>query len=140
MKKMKHTLKTNYLLICTILVFLLLPSLAFGATYYVCDDGTVANAGEGSGWSTGSNTNSGLSRTTAWKTIQKAANTMVAGDTVIASDGTYTAGEGENTFDSIVYETTDGDSENFITYQAENTHGAVLDGEASARARGFYLY
>jgi hypothetical protein len=57
--------------------FLLFPSSCRAAVYYVAGD-------------TGSDSNAG-SITAPWKTIQKAANTVVAGDTVNVKGGvTYT--------------------------------------------------
>jgi hypothetical protein len=47
---------------------------SLAATYYVSTNG--------------SDTNSGVDRS-PWRTVQKAANTMVAGDTVIVANGTY---------------------------------------------------
>jgi hypothetical protein len=47
-----------------------------GTTYYVSD-------------SSGSDTNSGTSRTTAWKTIQHAGGIVGPGDTVVVTTGTY---------------------------------------------------
>ena len=54
--------------------FLIVPSLASAATYYVS--------------TTGSDSNPGTSAS-PWRTIQKAANTMVAGDTGNIGPGTY---------------------------------------------------
>jgi hypothetical protein len=67
----------------------------------------------------GSNSNNGLSNTAggAWLTLQKAANTVVAGDTVNVADGTY-AGS--------ISETTSGTSGAHIVYQSINKHGAVI--------------
>jgi parallel beta-helix repeat protein len=58
-----------------LLFFLALPVKAFAATYYVSTSGNDSNSG---------------SQTQPWKTIQKAASTIVAGDTVTVSAGTYT--------------------------------------------------
>ncbi len=52
--------------------FLFLPAKALAATYYVS--------------TTGNDTNNG-SQGLPWKTIQKAANTVIAGDTVTVASG-----------------------------------------------------
>ena len=85
----------------------------------------------------GSDTNPGTSEL-PFQTIQKAADVVVAGDTVIVRDGVYTD---SNTFDSIVcIRFKAGTPDNWITFKSENLHGAVLDGENGARDYGFYLY
>ena len=68
----------------------------------------------------GSNSNDG-SIGTPWLTIQKAADTMVAGDTANVNDGTYTGGT-----DQVVNVTTSGTSGNPITYKSTNRHGAIV--------------
>lgn len=60
------------LLIASLISFFGLP--AFAATYYVATTGDDLNAG---------------TLSTPWATIQKAANTMVAGDSVLIREGTY---------------------------------------------------
>ena len=77
------------------------------ATYYVA--------------TTGNDSAVGTNAATAWRTIQKAANTVVAGDLVRVQPGTYI---------ERVTETTDGTSANKITYLA--------DGAVQVRG-GFYL-
>jgi len=65
------------LLFLAVLVGGLLPSLAYaGTTYYVS--------------TTGSDSNTGLSTATPWKTIQHAADTVTAGATVFVKGGSYT--------------------------------------------------
>jgi hypothetical protein len=66
---------------------------------------------------TGSDSNPG-SAGSPWRTMQKAANTMIAGDTAIVRDGTYTEGQ-------IVFDT-NGTVNARITLQAENRHQAIL--------------
>ena len=92
-------------------IFLLCFQLLFGplasaATYYVRTDG--------------SNSNSGLvdSAGGAWRTITKAAQTMVAGDTTIVGDGTY--------IEAAVSFATQGSSGAPIKLRAANQHLAIL--------------
>lgn len=88
------------------LMLLGLPQAALAATYYVSP--------------TGSDTANGSSGT-PWRTMQKAANTMVAGDTTIVRDGTYL----EST-SGLVFNFADGTAGNYITLKAENPHMAIL--------------
>jgi len=60
-----------------LLLLLLSCSMSLGATYYVRTDGNNSNAGTTD------------SAGGAWLTVQKGANTAVAGDTVIVKNGTY---------------------------------------------------
>lgn len=70
------------------------------STYYVATDGNDSNNG---------------SSGTPFLTIQKAADVVSAGDTVIIRDGTYTT-----TVDSLATLYTSGTAGNEITFIAEN--------------------
>lgn len=94
-----------------VLASLFLTTIANAATYYVSPSGVDTNAGT-----------SGA----PWKTLQKAANTAVAGDTVIVRDGTYTDATAAN---RVVFLSTSGTSTSPITFKSENRHGAVIDGQ-----------
>lgn len=59
-----------------------------------------------------------------WATLQKAANTVSAGDTVLVADGTYTRSGSED----LVYITANGSSGSRITFRSINKWGAKLDG------------
>jgi parallel beta-helix repeat protein len=61
---------------------------------------------------TGSDTNNGISQSTPWKTIQKAANLTFPGDTVFLMSGTW------NTTSSILSIKRSGSAEAWIVYQA----------------------
>ncbi len=75
MKKVKM-LKINLAKIIIIaLLFLVASGEAFAATYYVSPTGSDSSSGSASA---------------PFKTIQKAANIVNPGDTVIVKDGTYT--------------------------------------------------
>ena len=81
-----------------LVVFLGLPMSVQAATYYVSIVGSDTNAG---------------TQVAPWKTIQKAANTMIAGDNVIIQAGSY-ASERVNV-------TKSGNSSEIITYQTSGT-------------------
>lgn len=103
-------------------VFLLFfATSALGATYYVATTGSDSNPGtEGR----------------PWLTIQKAANTVDPGDTVIVKDGTYTD---TNSDGRVVYLKRGGTSSNWITFRSENYLGAVIDGRNVVSSTGFYI-
>lgn len=107
-------------------VFILFASAAttFGATYY------VNSAGGDDGRSTATAQN----LATPWLTIQHAADTMIAGDTVRVQAGTYA---------ERVTETTDGTSAARITYLAEGAVvllGFYLNGADYVSLIGFEIY
>jgi hypothetical protein len=79
------------------------PQSPTGPTYYLSPNGNDANTGSASA---------------PWKTIQKAANTLVAGDTVILMDGNYE--EPQVNFSHS------GTASAPITFQAQNKWMAVL--------------
>jgi hypothetical protein len=117
-------------IISVISIWLLACQPLYAATRYVCGNATNCNAGDGSGWSTGSNSGSGTSKGSPWKDIEYAATNASTGDTIIVGDGTYT------NHDSDKY--TAFMSVNGITVEAENpctfTKGvpvctAIIDGE-----------
>ena len=70
----KHTSFVGLVRIGAVLVLALLSAGTEAATYYVSPDGNNANPG---------------TEELPWKTIQKAANTLNAGDTALIKDGTY---------------------------------------------------
>jgi hypothetical protein len=73
MKNSKPIKKVHFS-IFSAFVILILSTRAFATTYYVSTGGNDSNPGTSS---------------SPWKTIQKAANTVAAGDTVIVGAGTY---------------------------------------------------
>jgi parallel beta-helix repeat protein/VCBS repeat-containing protein len=91
--------KTSLLLL-VLLAGIFIAAQAFaGSTFYVATTGSDSNPG---------------TQALPWKTIQKAANTMTAGDTVTVESGDYSS--------QRVTITNSGASGNSITYQA---HGSV---------------
>lgn len=72
-----------------------------------------------------------------FRTIQRAANAVVAGDTVVVRDGTYT----DTTTDTCGYPTVvclhrGGTAAAHVTFRAEHRWGAIVDGQ-NARPNGF---
>ncbi|OGM12063.1 hypothetical protein A2Z22_03135 [Candidatus Woesebacteria bacterium RBG_16_34_12] len=90
-------IKVLYITPFFLLVFFF-PTSANAASYYVSTTGNDSNSG---------------AQDQPWKTIQKAADTMVAGDTVNVQDGDYAS--------ERVSVTKSGSSGSPITYQAEGT-------------------
>jgi hypothetical protein len=86
-----------------------------GPTYYVSTSGNDSSAG---------------SQSAPWRTIQKAANTLVAGDTAVLLDGTYEEG-------SINF-THSGTAAKPITIRAQNKWQAIL-GSTSGCNPGFSI-
>lgn len=109
-----------------ILFFTIHSSVYAANTYYVAGD-------------TGLDTNSG-SIGSPWKTIQKAADTMVAGDTVNVKGGiTYTGSTSCSFGNAVVCVTTTGTSGNPITYQSwAGTGIPVID--ATGQSFGFAIF
>src|SRR5437879_5627028 len=84
-----------------------LPALfASATTYYVS--------------TTGSNTNDGLTTTSAWRNIQYAANHVVAGDTVQVLGGTYN--------EVVTIPTSGSAAAGYITFQNYASQAAIIDG------------
>lgn len=71
-----------------------------------------------------------------FKTIQKAANIVNPGDTVIVRDGIYTDSNNDN---SVVDLDRGGTSTDWITFKSENMWGAVLDGQNNNTKFGWWL-
>jgi len=112
-----------------------LPQLLAATIYYV--DGAAGN-----------DSNSGT-QSLPWKTIQKAANTMVAGDRVIVKAGIYNERVSETTGGSsgneIIYQVNSGNtvtckgftiSGNYVTVDGFNVDA---DTNSSTAGRGFYV-
>lgn len=89
-------------------------------TYYVSIDG--------------SDSNNGLSKLTPWLTVEHAVYVVMAGDTVIVTDGTYTTA---STYISNII--CNGTLSNPITFKSENQWGAKFNGRNNATTQGFYI-
>jgi hypothetical protein len=100
---------------------------ALGNIYYVSPAGNDSNLG---------------TETEPFRTIQRAANLVNPGDTVIVEDGTYTGtGIGTSCASSasrpIVCLSRGGSSGNLVTFKARNVGGARLDGQDNTSTDGF---
>ncbi len=90
-------------------------------TYYVSPTGNDINPG---------------TEPLPFRNIQKAADKVNPGDTVIVKDGSYTDANGDG---RIVNFTTSGTSDKWITFKSENRWGAVLDGQGDISKYGFLV-
>ena len=99
---------------------------ADAATWYVAPAGNDSNAG---------------TESAPFRTIQRAANVVNPGDTVIVEDGTYTGiGTGTSCASSsrpVVCLSRGGTSSAWVTFKARNKHGAKVDGANNASTHGF---
>jgi parallel beta-helix repeat protein len=92
-----------------------------GNTYYVATDGNDADPG---------------TQSQPWKTIQKAANTMVAGDIVIIQNGIYR--ESVDLTGSTGVEGESGnETQGYISYIGESRDGVIIDGAGLPWGSGF---
>jgi PKD repeat protein len=117
-------------------LFLAAPQISTAATTYYVNG------------SAGNDSNPGT-QSSPWKTIQKAANTMVAGDKVIVNGGTYNERVNETTSGSagntIIYQVNTG---NTVTCKGFTISGSYItvdgfkvdaDANDSTTGRGFYV-
>jgi len=102
-------------LISFLLTVLLFGSSALAATYYVSPTGSDGNSGTVSA---------------PFKTIQKAADIVNPGDTVIVKNGNYTD---TNNDGAVLKINRAGTSGSWITFKAENRWGAVIDGQNAGK-------
>jgi hypothetical protein len=99
-----------------VILFFILGSLdASAKTYYVSPSGSDYSDG---------------TESQPFKSIQKAADTVDAGDTVIVKDGIYQDTDSDS---NVVYLTRGGSSSNWITFKAETKWNAVINGNATAQ-------
>lgn len=118
--------KFNFLVIYFFLILsLFLIGEAFAATIYYVDKDNVHG-------SFCSDNNDGKSWSTAFCTIQKAADVVSAGDTVIVADGVYT--KSPNCYaaepgDCVIEVKHGGTANKWVTFKAENKWGVKLNGE-----------
>ena len=116
--KLIRTLIVSILILSSISFFIPLKINATGNTYYVSKSGNDSHTGLGA--------DSGH----AWLTIQKAASTMVAGDTVEIEAGTY---------NEQVHPTNSGTAGNYITYENYGTDAVIISGSGVSVGYLFYI-
>lgn len=110
---------TSFLVVAAFHSFLI-PPCCLAATYYVATNGNDQNSG---------------SANLPYRTLQKAADSVSPGDTVIVRDGNYTTGNW-----TFVDMQRAGTSSAWITFKAEHQGGAVLDGQNNGVTKfGFSL-
>ncbi len=101
----KSSLVKNSLKKCLLIIFVLSFSVSlYGTTYYVAPNGSNSNSG---------------SESQPWRTIQKAADTMTAGDVVYIKAGTY---------NERVIPKNSGSANNYIVYSAYPGDVVTIDG------------
>jgi PKD domain/Right handed beta helix region/Protein of unknown function (DUF1565) len=99
--------------------------LGGGEKYYVSPTGSDSNPG---------------TEALPFKTIQRAADTVDPGDTVIVEDGVYTMGTPHpscSRFTAVVCLTRGGTPDKLIVFKSRNTWGAKIDGENNRVQNGF---
>ncbi len=92
------------------------------ATYYVSTAGSDSNPGTGS---------------LPFQTIQQAANVVNPGDTVIVRDGTYSNAAASGVGSKLIYMSRGGTASKWVTFAAEHTWGAVVDGLSNTTAEAW---
>ena len=125
--------KLPYILIC----FFVLIGSASATTYYICESATDCNAGDGSGWGTGSDSANGTAKATPWATFSKANAEVSGDDIVVVGDGTY---EESYNAAAMIHITADGSDGHWITYKAENKYGAILDATGVSGEDSMYAF
>ena len=109
MKMQKVNLNKNFLatLVLAGMFFVFSFSFASATTYFVSPNGNDANPG---------------TEAKPFKTLQKGADVVNAGDTVIVEDGVYTASG-----DRVLRITKGGTASRYITFKSRNPHKAIID-------------
>jgi hypothetical protein len=98
--------------------------LSLATTYYVSPAGSDVNPGTSSA---------------PLLTIQRAANIVNPGDTVIVRDGTYSNAAAVGVGSKLISMSRGGTASSWITFMAENVWGAVIDGLNNTTAEGWSL-
>ncbi|MCI0660951.1 MAG: DUF1565 domain-containing protein, partial [Acidobacteria bacterium] len=99
--------------------------IGIGKKYYVAPNGSDSNPG---------------TEALPFKTIQRAADKVDPGDTVIVEDGVYTMGIPHpscSRFTAVVCLTRGGTPDNRIVFKSRNAWGAKIDGENNRAQNGF---
>ena len=131
----KSNMKTLTKFFLVVVLAISLPQLLAATIYYV--DGAAGN-----------DSNPGT-QSSPWKTIQKAANTLVAGDKVIVTSGTYNERinetSGGSSGNEIIYQVNTGDTVTCKGFTISGNHVTVdgfrvnADDNSSTTGRGFFV-
>ena len=95
-----------------------------GITYYVSPSGSDLNTG---------------SETQPFKTIQKAADVVNPGDTVLVEDGVYQGNKPCAGTVAVVCLSRGGNSTAPVTFRSRNRHGAQIQGQVGLNNEGWYF-
>jgi len=110
----------------TLVIFAFGPTpLGIGMKYYVAPNGSDSNPG---------------TKALPFKTIQRAADTVDPGDTVIVEDGVYTMGAPHpscSRFTAVVCLTRGGTPDKWTVFKSRNAWGAKIDGQNNRAQNGF---
>lgn len=119
-----YALRTGFPVEARAVTALVTPSLfaTSGATYYVAPNGSDNYSG---------------TQSQPFRTIQKAADVVNPGDTVIVEDGTYTGSNFCAGTTAIVCLMRGGTATAKVTFKARSKWGAKLDGQNNSTANGF---
>src|SRR5262249_9886170 len=98
------------------------PPPPSGATLYVSPTGSDSNPG---------------TQDQPFRTIQRAADGVNPGNTVIVEDGVYTYSGSNQSSKTIVCLTRGGATGQFVTFKSTNKRGARVDGQNGVAAAGF---
>lgn len=111
----KTKMPNQNLLRSALLTFIMLSFSSVGqaATYFVAANGNDSNPG---------------TQASPFRTIQKAADIVNAGDTVMVGDGSYTDTNGDGI---VVYVRRGGTSSNWVIFKSINKWGAKIEGQAA---------
>ena len=113
-----YTKTNSFLMFLSLFLFLHLIGRVSAATYYISPDGLDENLG---------------TNLRPFKTIQKCADIVIAGDTCIVKDGNYK----DSNNDKVVLKINrGGNKKSFITFKSQNKWGAVIDGGLNAASFG----
>ena len=99
------------------------PAPTAGFAYYVATNGSDANPGTDA---------------LPFRTIQKAADVVSPGDTVIVKDGTYVDTQIDS-YGSVVRVNRGGDATRWVTFKSENPWGAKIDGQNNTTEVGWWV-
>jgi uncharacterized repeat protein (TIGR01451 family) len=108
-----------------IVLYVAIQLAAAQTTYYVSPSGSDGSAGTSAA---------------PFRSIQRAADTVNAGDTVIVRDGVYSNAGASGIGSKLITVTRGGTSSSPVTFRSENKWGAVVDGLNNTTAEAWVVY